>query len=189
MEGMESVRRRGWFAMPGVQEGERTLTEQLEGLEPALAACAGKTVLDLGCAEGLIAQVCIERGARRVHGVDANPVMVDRAAALGLARASFEHVNLNHLPEGFIECARADIVLALAIIHKLHEPAASLAVLAGCARERLAIRLPGGSEGAFYSKHTRQWCDVAAVLKAAGFVFEAMLPGPRNEKVQHWVRS
>lgn len=178
--------RKGWFAIPGVQQGERTLAEQARGLEPALAACKGKTVLDLGCAEGLIAQACLARGARLVRGYDFNAPFLDTAAALELdpARAEFFYYDLNKP----LATPPADIVLALAIVHKLRDPAAALAGFAALATERLVLRLPRGSDGEFRAKHSQARCDVRVVMAEAGFRLEQTLRGPRGELVLHWVR-
>ncbi len=41
----------------------------------------GKTVLDLGCAEGYVAELLLQRGAALVHGIDINRRRVRCAAA------------------------------------------------------------------------------------------------------------
>lgn len=179
---------KGWFEIPGVQSGDRTLAEQLLGLEPALAACAGKTVLDLGCAEGLIAREFLARGARGVIGLDNNAPFVAVAREAGMERARFFECNLNDPGEGFRDRFGADIVLALAIVHKLRLPGRSLAEFAAMARERLVIRLAAGSTGVIRHKYGESQCDSREVMPACGFALEQVLEGPRGELVQHWVR-
>jgi 16S rRNA G966 N2-methylase RsmD len=53
------------------------LEEQLRGLEPMLSEVKGKTVLDIGCAEGLIAREVLERGAAKVIFIDSKQPCVD----------------------------------------------------------------------------------------------------------------
>ena len=187
MQGM----RKGWFDIPGEQEGARTLTEQMFGLEPAFESCAGKDVLDLGCAEGLIAREFVARGARTAVGIDNNEGFVVQARGLmdGHPRLRFAFRDLNDLDDDFVDVYSADIVLCLAILHKLRLPGRSLALAARMARERLVIRLAAGSTGHIRHKHGDGACDSREVMPPLGFRLECELPGPRGEQVQHWVRG
>lgn len=181
---------KGWFEIPGVQRGDRTLEEQLRGLEPMLAEVEGKTVLDLGCAEGLIAQAVVQRGAAKVWALDCNVKSIEAAHRLGLDphRAHFAVHNANVIGPDEEACLHSDIVLGLAIFHKLQRPDVSLAAWSRFAHDLLVIRLPGGSKGEFLAKHSKAYCDVGEVLPPLGFVLERTEPGPRDELVQYWRR-
>jgi SAM-dependent methyltransferase len=182
---------KGWFAIPGVQSGDRTLDEQIKGLEPMLADVKGRSVLDLGCAEGLISQVVLAHGAARLVGLDYNAGFVARAQQLVTdARAKFGVHDLNAVAPHFYMSCHADVVLALAVIHKLKQPAESLKRWASLALHRFVIRLPTGSAGEFGSKYEpKARCDTRVILPDLGFVLEHDLEGPRGERVQHWLRK
>lgn len=187
----------GWFAIPGVQKGPRSLVEQMLGLKPALEETYGKTVLDLGCAEGLIAIEFAKRGASLVCGVDYNPALIATANA-EIEKASAHsgkfipvgcmHADLSDmLTEGYTQ--QFDIVLALAILHKLPDPAAGAKFCAASAKSLIVIRLPIGSTGTIRSKHAHHMrCDVREVFRANGFQRERKELGPRGEWVQYWRR-
>ncbi len=181
--------RHGWFAIPGVQTGDRSIEEQLTALLPALAEASGKTVLDLGCAEGLLGRAFAQAGAKHVHGMESvrDHLAVARRVCKGLAM-SFELAELNQLPEP----KQYDIVLALGIIHKLHDPGAGLRWAASCARDLFLIRSGRGDRnGIIHSKHRRASCDRDAVLREAGLELERTVQGPseRLEDVQYWRRA
>jgi SAM-dependent methyltransferase len=129
---------KGWFSTPG-RPGDRTLADQLKGLDPLLEACKGKTVLDVGCAEGLISLELVKRGASAVHGVEIvkEHVEVARRASAGLP-VMFEHADLNH----WRPRREYHIVIALAVLHKLRNPTEVAKALAGAARELVVLRLP-----------------------------------------------
>jgi hypothetical protein len=172
----------GWFEIPGVQEGQRTLQEQMQGLEPVVMTVKGKSVLDLGCAEGLIMREMSRAGATVVHGIESN-------ASLKLLRG--QTIGLWNLNEGlpnWLE-SRYHIVLLLAIVHKMHKPVESLKEFAARAKERVVIRLPAGSKGIITSKfYPTERCDCNAVMQESGFKLDQVLPGPRGELVQHWLK-
>jgi SAM-dependent methyltransferase len=142
---------KGWFKLRGVQDGDRTVTEQLTGLGAVCRHAFGKTVLDLGCAEGLIGLHMLNRcGASMVHGLSI--VKTEIAAARELAKsalgpAKFFHADLN----GFAKIASAnpplllakyDVVLLLSILHKLKNPEDILNRVLKYAAGTVAIRLP-----------------------------------------------
>lgn len=190
--------RSGWLEIPGVQSGERTLAEQMKGLNPALAVCDSKAVLDFGCAEGLIGIEFAKAGAS-VTGIELRSEFVDQARAAaeraGVAhRCTFHQYNLasfcsESLPADFPVRKAVDIVLALAIVHKVRNPRQALMHMAALARERLVIRLAAGSRGEIACKFDkRKACDSRIVMPECGFRLAVEAEGPRGELVQHWIR-
>lgn len=187
------MKRKGWFAIPGVQLGDRTAEEQQLGLERAFQRMPGKSVLDLGCAEGVIAQACLRHGARRVIGMDNNAEFIRTARELlaGDSRAELIEADLNAGPDDEDRAIhRADVVLALAIFHKLKDPAVLVPEWADLARELLVVRLPIGSTGAFPSKYRpEKACNLLQILPRHGFTLGGAEKGPRGEWVQYWDRA
>lgn len=183
---------KGWFAIPGVQEGDRTLAEQLLGLAPALAEARGKRVLDLGSAEGLIA-IEFARAGASVTGIEFNPPLYgvalterDKLADPLRSRLEFICADLSDVAAGApIAC---DVCLALAIVHKMPRPRAFLKWIAACTSSLVVVRLPTGSKGRFITKHHGAGCDVNVEMPALGFRLERTEQGPRTELVQYWRR-
>lgn len=138
--------KRGWFTIPGIQEGERTLAEGIVGLELIGHNLHGQTVLDLGCAEGLIGHWCLERGAKTVEGLDGSVSIVRTgqglAKKLGEKRLSVSWWNLNSDTSFPLMLDQYDVVLALSIIHKLKDPERFLDLCKRLARRWLVIRAP-----------------------------------------------
>lgn len=169
-----------WFG------GARTLSEQMLGLEAALTEAPGKSVLDLGCAEGLIALEFVKAGASRALGIECNLETVRAAFERCGDRVHLVHGNLNSipLPEG-----PWDIVLALAILHKLKSAAKMISDIAATGAGLVIVRLPGGSHRHIMSKHWGTPCDVNAEFVANGYELSVSVPGPRDELVQYWRRG
>lgn len=178
--------RRPWLTIPGVQDGERTLEEQLLGLAPALAEAPGRTVLDLGCAEGLIGQAFARAGALDVLGLEGmvEHVKVGQRNTRGV-RFKVRDLNVQKPPK----LPSWDIVLALAILHKLHDPARGVWYCARAARSLVVVRLPVGSTGLIAGKHSGVACDVRGEFVSHGFALERVEEGPRTELVQYWRRG
>lgn len=166
---------KGWFAIDGVQPGDRTLDEQLLGLDAIAPAIKGRTVLDLGCAEGLILKHCVEAwGASGGAGVSIVPteIMAARGLCAGLPIA-LHQADLNApwpiaMPhDGF------GVILALSILHKLADPAQALRRLAVFAADDgvVAIRLP--SPIIHDARSGWRTFDVRPAMVAAGFALVA----------------
>lgn len=176
---------KGWFRIPGVQDGDRDLADQLKGLGPALSEAQGKTVLDLGCAEGLIAREFALAGAVSVHGLEmrAEAVTVARNVCRGRA-CTFEAWDLNQPPV----CEPADIALMLAILHKLRQPAVLLGrVIEHVKPQLMVIRLPGP-----VIRDRRSGMvpfDVPDFCCNAGYGFERLLRGHFDEWVGYFRRK
>ncbi|MGP1675906.1 MAG: class I SAM-dependent methyltransferase [Burkholderiales bacterium] len=183
---------RGWFKMPR-RPGDRTLAEQILALAPALAECCGKTVLDLGCAEGLISLEFAKAGAIRVLGIDREEFHLEVANKLGYAGPcvlKFKQWDLNKADPA--TSLSYDIVLCLGIIHKLGLPGRGLMFAARSAKTLLLLRSGRGSvDGIIRGKHSGRTCDSAAVMRAEGFVLEKTIDGPvgRDEPVEFWRRA
>lgn len=129
---------RGWFSTPN-RPGDRTLAQQLTGLDDLRARVRGKTVLDVGCAEGLIAMQLFDDGAAAVHGLEivnehvivANRLRGDRACTFEVADAN-----------DYKPVREYDIVIMLALLQKLRNPSAACARLIAAARSMVVLRLP-----------------------------------------------
>ena len=187
---------KGWFIVDGLQDGDRRVEEQMQGLDGLLEHAAGSTVLDLGCAEGLIAIKFAVSGASKVDGLDNNRTFVRQAKAhartakdIGACAVRFEYADLNAEWPAWAD-GRYDIVLALAILHKLQDVEPGVRRAAKATHDRLVVRLPYGSLGVLRAKHFRRnVCDLRLVLPDEGLQLVKQIPGPRGEWVQHWRRT
>lgn len=176
-----------WFKNTGAGHGDRTVAEQMTGLGDAVAVAKGKTVLDVGCAEGLISREFARAGAQSVHGIEIIPRHVEIAEDLcrGLA-CTFQVMNLNDWDGTGIE--PRDVVLALAVLHKMRDPAATAALVAKVTRHLLVIRLPLGSQGVIFGKMSGARCNLNLLLPQHGLKIDKVVTGPRKELVQYWRR-
>ncbi len=130
---------KSWFEHGQDRKADRTLKQQLKGLGELQERVAGKSILDIGCAEGLISIQLIDRGACAAHGIEMRPDYVEDGNLLRGDRAcTFECANANTWEPQ----RQYDIVLLLAILHKLEEPGVACARFADAARELVVIRLP-----------------------------------------------
>lgn len=174
-----------WFKIGGAH-GLRFLKEQLEGLDAVRAGCSRASVLDLGCAEGLIGKYLIDTcGADLVHGVELHPLRVEEAnkQLAGYSNVKMIEGDLNE-PEKISSDLGAepgvyDVVLLLAILHKLRDPAAALLWAAQRCKKLMAIRLPT-AERVFATRHDKKIIDVAKILGANWHLLDEK-PGPRRE--------
>lgn len=174
---------RGWFDRPGIR-GDRTLAQQLTGLGQVIKAAPGRTVLDLGCAEGLIGLELMSAGASRLDGIDLvhnRVVAAGRNAEAAEFPARFWCQDLNEFAdEPPADLApRYDIVLVLSIAHKLARPARFLAVAGGRCGDLLAVRLPAPVIEDRRSNFVP--VDVPFLLDAQGFDLEATPAGSFGE--------
>jgi SAM-dependent methyltransferase len=182
-------KRKGWFRIEGVQDGDRTLEEQLRGLE--VIDFRGQGVLDLGCAEGLIAHYALLNGAEFVDGaeiIEAHVKEARRQCAQFGARARFLHMDLARFDAEQFR-SRYDVVLLLAILHKLRRPLDLLRQLASLSVGLYVVRLP--AQGAGVISDERSGCvayDVPAWFEGAGFDLERTSAGTFDEWVGYFRR-
>lgn len=116
----------------------KNLNDRLLGLDYILGRMDGLTVLDVGCAEGIISKICYESGAKSVCGID------NRPEAIKMAR--------ENCPEGtFINAdvrqwqppSSYDIVLFLGVYHHLPDSKeVTLMKFMKVARKYFAVRTP-----------------------------------------------
>lgn len=176
---------KGWFDTNG-RPGDRTLKQQLTGLEDLLKMVPGKTVLDVGCAEGLISFQLFDEGARAVHGIE----VVDEHVAHGLKlrgdrAVTLEVADANH----YTPVRQYDIVIMLAVLHKLRNPSEAAKRFALAARESIVLRLPPSHEAFVIDarsggvKH-----DIGKVLRESGFMLKNALHGPFEEWMGYYER-
>lgn len=177
-----------WFKI-GEAPGLRFLKEQLKGLDDLPKYASRASVLDLGCAEGLIGKHLIDTlGADLVHGVEIveGRIKLAREQFSGYDNAKFWVGNLNNLPE--LEQTMApdllpkyEVVLLLAILHKLKDPVAVLKWCASRCSRALVVRLPGYTPYFEDRRSKGQKVDPAAIL-GGGWQLCSDKQGPRNER-------
>lgn len=178
---------KGWFNTPG-RPGDRTFDQQLLGLDQLFAECKGKTCLDVGAAEGLISIELARRGALAVHGVEvvAEHVKVGRSL-VGDLPVTLEASDANTWQPR----RQYDIVIALALLHKLRDPSGAARRLANACKDLMVLRLPPATGHMIVDG--RSGCvphDVAAVMEVSGFVIErTSYDGPFGEFVSYWRRK
>lgn len=176
----------GWFVTDG-RPGDRTLEQQIIGLDPLFSHVAGKTVLDVGCAEGLIAMECVRRGAAYATGVEIVPKHVEvgqRLAEKLPCELVIGDANVWE-PDSLY-----DVVLLLAILHKLRDPSSACVNLARVAIELCVIRYPASSDGQVIvdERSNRQPHDIGDVMETLGFRIDEVIAGPFDEQTYYYRR-
>jgi hypothetical protein len=130
--------------------GKWPVARRLNGLDALLQACDGKSVLDLGCAEGVIARTFLDAGASLVHGFDIDEGRARSAAGLcNDTRGQFRAGNLEDWAafvarHGDMLLPAYDTVLYLGL-HQHLKAATRMATLTGAAARAkvwFAIRMP-----------------------------------------------
>lgn len=130
---MGSAAKKWWFDTPG-KPGDRTVEQQMIGLEPLWPRLKNCTVLDVGCAEGFITQRAKEAGAELVDGIEIRADAVARCKAMGLTVLQAD-------ANTWVPPVRYDVVLLLAVIHKLQHPYAALRRYLAACDDLCVIRL------------------------------------------------
>ena len=177
----------GWFDLPG-RPGDRTLQQQLQGLERLMENVKGKTVLDVGCAEGQITLACLDNGALLGHGIEIIPNHVVEANKYVKYwyDTKFEVADANdYRPKG-----QYDIVLLLAILHKLRNPTDAARRYARACKELCIIRLPPATAPTVVderSGNVPHHIDDAMCLE--GFVLKHVCKGPFDEWMGYYYRG
>lgn len=177
MADVESVKR-GWFDLPG-RPGDRSLDMQLLGLDPLLEHCSGTTILDIGCAEGVLDLELADRGAI-VHGVEIvkEHVEIARKLAASYTTAVFECGDANT----YEPHREYDTVLLLAILHKLKDPSRACARFAKVAKDLVVMRLPPEhAPGIVDARSGNKKHDMQAVMTWYGFQLERVTRGSFSE--------
>lgn len=178
---------KGWFRDIG-RDGDRTVEQQMQGLEQVVAEVAGKTVIDVGCAEGLISLKLIDAGAKQTLGFEVVRGHVALARELAGAKpckfvvADLNHTDLRGTP-------KADIVLMLAILHKLKDPSAVCAAFADLTLDLAVIRLPPSGAVIVDARSMSLPHDIGAVMASRGFHLESVVDGPFNEWTGYFRRG
>jgi len=189
---------KGWISLPGIREhADRTLAEQMLGLNDALAEAEGRTVLDLGAAECAISKEFAKAGATRVFAIESlhEHLEVARRYCADTPQVEMQQgylqdwIPAHDPPEVF------DIVLCLGIAHKIHDPSIVLRFACRSARDLVLFRAPAHAwNGNVTAKHgrtgvTRQTVHVPTVMADEGFALERHIPGARGEGVEYWRRK
>lgn len=177
----------GWFVTRR-RAGDRTIQQQMTGLDPLLAEVKGRTVLDVGCAEGLIGIECAKAGASRVDGVELVSGHVDLGSKLA---RKWKNISVREGDANeFVPSERYDIVLLLAILHKLRNPSLSCKTLADAADDLCVIRYPSASVGEVivHDRSHGEPHDIGAVMLELGFIVERITSGPFAEQTYFYRR-
>lgn len=184
--------RKGWFKVTGVQDGDRTVDDQMKGLAPALELARGRTVLDLGCAEGLIAREFAVAGATHVFGAEylTSHVDVGRALVRGLPVTLLQADLNDRATHNWISGLDFDVALLLAILHKLKEPGVLIRAVARRQPELIVVRLPPATAPVIVDKRSgNRPCNVQMNLEEHGYRLDQVTQGHFDEWCGYFRRA
>lgn len=185
------MKRRGWFVIPGEQDGDRTVSQQMRGLGPLVERVRGARVVDFGCAEGLIDKALLDHGAAHVRGYEVvadHIVVANRVCAAYRQEPPQAHFIVRNLNETAAICGDGtawDEALMLAVLHKLKRPADFLVqVIAQFAPRRLVIRTAKATPGYVDDSRADKGHRVVKLLEflpSCGYAFKEKQDGPFDE--------
>jgi SAM-dependent methyltransferase len=173
---------------------DRTLAQQMMGLDRLFAQVEGKTVLDVGCAEGLLSIECAKSGAAFVRGVEIREQAVKDAASRWQDNSNFIYDRHVRFVLGdanvYTPTQDYDIVLLLAVLHKLKNPTAACARIVASATDLVVIRLPPEHAPTIIDERSgSEPHHIGDVMLKAGFDLElATNDGPFGEWVGYYRR-
>jgi SAM-dependent methyltransferase len=184
----QQMNKAGWFGLPG-RPGDRTLDQQLVGLETLLATVGGKTVLDVGCAEGLISMELARYGAS-VHGVEVvedhvriGKKLVEQAGLGGKVLLECGDAN-SWSPRGAYE-----VTIMLALLHKLRDPSAAARRFAMATSDLIVLRLPPEHAPIIIDQRSGNIPhNVGKVIEDCGFELVRQLNGTFGEWIGYYER-
>lgn len=162
----------------------------MRGLVPLMQQVENKRILDIGCAEGLIAIECLKRGAKCVRGIEIVPGHVEVARRIALEQsvgfaAAFTVADANT----YQPTDEFDIVLLLAILHKLRDPSAAADRFARVCRDLCVIRLPPATAPTVVDSRSGDIPhDINAVMERNDFVLESVRKGHFEEWTGYYRR-
>lgn len=177
---------RHWFPVRG-EPGDRTIDQQMQGLMLLQQSVAGKTVLDVGCAEGLIDIELVKAGAIAVHGVEIRPQAVSIANELrGDLPITFEQGDMN----SWRPKREYNVLVMLAILHKLKHPDLVLHDLLRHCTDLVVLRLPPRHDNPTVrdARSGGKPIHLQRVLLGAGFDFVHATLGYLDEWVGYYRR-
>lgn len=131
-----------WFNIPELGiKGSRNLEHRTQGLSPLLDHINGKTILDLGSAEGLISHWLMKNGASHACCIERKHQSVEVSHEL-FKGMSYEMIDADLGNFENIDIKDHDIVLALGIIQKLSRKKEFIQYFSNKAKEFFVIRIP-----------------------------------------------
>jgi trans-aconitate methyltransferase len=157
-----------WFHLD-FRGGHRELDQQMQGLSLLMRSVKKATVLDLGCAEGLITIEMAKAGATALHGIEIRrQAVIDANVLRGDLPITFEVGDLNV----WRAQRHYDVVVMLAILHKLKDPAKVLRwILTDASPDLIVIRLPPRSDNpvVYDSRSGSKKIDLWPIINKAGY--------------------
>jgi 2-polyprenyl-3-methyl-5-hydroxy-6-metoxy-1,4-benzoquinol methylase len=172
----------------------RRLMRGFEGaLDELFALAAPRSVLDVGCGEGVLVQRWAERlGGGRVVGVD----LEEESIQAGWAEHAAANLEYRVVATGALPFAENefDLASAIEVLEHVPDPERSLAEMARCARSHLLVSVPreplwrmlNMARGAYWAAlgntpgHLNHWSrrSFVALLAGHGEVVEVRSPFP-----------
>lgn len=177
-----------WFHFEG-RGGHRTLDQQMQGLALLMRSVKNATVLDVGCAEGLITMEMATAGATALHGVEIRRQAVVEANTLrGDLPITFEVGDLNvWRPQHHY-----DVLVMLAILHKLKQPREVLHdLLFRASPDLIVLRLPPHDDNPIVrdERSGNKKIDLWPTINKMGYKLIHVTPGYLKEWVGYYRRA
>lgn len=168
-----------WFKAEGI-DGKADAGAQMLGLDLLWFSVDGKSVLDAGCAEGLIAEKVKRCGAVNVVGID------NRPDAIKVARKRNNAASGIHFDVADVEIYRpekADVILLLGVLHKLSNPEEVFTRMLNACGELCVLRLPGDCWPVMMdSRSGSRPVDLEFLAAGCGFCLQAIDFGPADSR-------